>query len=41
MGIKLEIKHTCKSGTEITTPITFQGGIKSLFVISDIFEELL
>lgn len=29
------------SGREVTVPIRFPGGIKSLFLISDIFEEIL
>lgn len=40
-GVSLEIKHIAKSGAEVTVPVRFQGGIKSLFLISDIFGELL
>lgn len=40
-GMSSEIKHTFKSGSEVSSPITFQGGYKSLFLISDIFGELL
>ena len=42
VGVKEELKSSCeKCGTELRTPITFPGGIKSLFVISDISGELL
>jgi hypothetical protein len=41
LGVKLEMKHTVKSGAEVTKELQFQGGVKSLFVISDIFGELL
>jgi hypothetical protein len=42
VGVKENLKKPCdKCGTEVTTPITFPGGIKSLFVISDITGELL
>ena len=42
VGVKEEIKKYCdKCGSEVTTPISFPGGIKSLFVISDISGELL
>jgi hypothetical protein len=42
VGVKENLKKSCdKCGTEVTTPISFPGGIKSLFVISDISGELL
>jgi RNase P subunit RPR2 len=42
VGVKEELSHTCsKCGTEVRTPISFPGGIKSLFVISDISGELI
>jgi hypothetical protein len=42
VGVKETLHTECeKCGTEVTTPITFPGGIKSLFVISDISGELI
>ena len=42
VGVKETMKKSCdKCGTEVATPISFPGGIKSLFVISDISGELL
>jgi len=42
VGVKEELSHNCsKCGTELRTPISFPGGIKSLFVISDISGELI
>jgi len=42
VGVKEKMRTECeKCGTEVTTPISFPGGIKSLFVISDITGELL
>jgi len=43
IGTKLEVNLPCsKCGAqEVTAPISFPGGIRSLFVISDIFGELL
>jgi len=42
VGVKDQIHRECeKCGTEVRTPISFPGGIKSLFVISDISGELL
>ena len=42
IGVKQEMIHGCdKCGAEVTVPISFPGGIKSLFVISDIDTELL
>ena len=40
--IKAELTNDCSScGTEVTAPISFRGGIKSLFLISDISAKLL
>lgn len=40
--VKAEIKNDCSvCGTEATAPISFQGGIKSLFLVSDIASKLL
>lgn len=42
VGVKEQIHRECeKCGSEVRTPITFPGGIKSLFVVSDISGELL
>jgi hypothetical protein len=42
VGVKEILHAECeKCHTEVTTPITFPGGIKSLFVISDISGELI
>lgn len=43
VGTKLEVNLPCsKCGAqEVTAPISFPGGIRSLFLISDIFGELL
>jgi hypothetical protein len=42
IGVKPEFGYPCKScGAEITVPLSFPGGLKSLFVISDISSELL
>jgi hypothetical protein len=42
IGTELDISVKCPTcGAEVTAPITFPGGFKSLFVISDIFGELL
>ena len=42
VGVKPEMAFPCKScGEEVTVPLTFPGGIKALFVISDISSELL
>lgn len=41
-GTKLDINIQCPTcGAEVTAPITFPKGFKSLFIISDIFRELL
>ena len=40
--IKAELQHTCSAcGTEVTASISFRGGVKSLFLISDISSKLL
>ena len=36
-----EIVYVDEHGLEVRAPLNFLGGIKSLFVISDIFDELL
>ncbi len=42
IGTKLDVKLNCPTcGAEVTAPITFPKGFRSLFVISDIFGELL
>ena len=42
IGVKETLKKECdKCGSEVSTPISFPGGIKSLFVVSDISGELL
>jgi len=42
IGIKQEMLHECEScGAEVTVPLVFPGGIKSIFVIYDIDSELL
>tara|TARA_B110000305_G_scaffold217523_1_gene256909 strand:+ start:507 stop:1505 length:999 start_codon:yes stop_codon:yes gene_type:complete len=42
VGVKPEMVFPCKScGEEVTVPLTFPGGIKALFIISDISSELL
>ena len=42
IGTKLDIKLNCPTcGAEVAAPITFPFGFKSLFVISNIFGELL
>ena len=41
-GVKEELCKICdKCGSEVRTPISFPGGIKNLFVVSDITGELL
>jgi len=42
IGTQLDVNVMCPTcGVDVTAPITFPGGFKSLFVISDIFGELL
>lgn len=42
IGIKPEFIYACQScGGEVTVPLSFPGGIKSLFIIQDISSELL
>jgi predicted acyltransferase (DUF342 family) len=42
-GTKTQVKQKCSvcGDMEVTADITFPGGIRSLFLISDIFRELL
>ena len=41
IGTELDVNLKCPTcGAEVTAPITFPGGFKSLFVITDIFGEL-
>jgi len=40
-SINTDITHRCTScGSEVTVPINFQGGFKSLFMYTEIFDEL-
>jgi hypothetical protein len=42
IGVKPEMVFPCQScGEEVTVPLTFPGGIKALFIVSDISSELL
>jgi hypothetical protein len=42
VGVKEKFNTICeKCHSEVTTPISFPGGIKGLFVVSDISGELL
>ena len=43
IGTKLEVSLPCQTcgASEVTAPISFPGGFRSLFLISDIFGELL
>ena len=42
IGVKQELIHPCeKCGAEVTVPITFRGGLKSLFIIQDPGDELI
>jgi len=42
IGVKPEMVFPCQScGEEVIVPLTFPGGIKALFIISDISSELL
>lgn len=42
VGVKQELSKECAHcGGEVTVPISFPGGVKSLFVISDLSSELL
>ena len=42
IGVKQELNMLCANcDAEVTVPVTFPGGVKGLFVVSDIFEELL
>lgn len=40
-GVKTELKRNCdKCGAEVAAPLTFPGGIKSLFLVSDPLSEI-
>lgn len=39
-SINPRIKYTDEAGMEVSAPINFHGGIKSIFIISDPFDEL-
>jgi hypothetical protein len=40
--VKAELKHDCTGcGTEVEAPLNFRGGVKSLFLVSDIASKLL
>lgn len=42
IGVKQELNMLCANcDAEVVVPVTFPGGVKGLFVVSDIFEELL
>lgn len=42
VGIKQDLVFSCEScGAEVTAPLTFPGGAKALFIVSDITSELL
>jgi hypothetical protein len=42
IGVKPELTYPCKGcSAEVTVPLSFPGGIKSLFIVSDISSELL
>jgi hypothetical protein len=42
LGVKPEFVYPCIScGAEVTVPLSFPGGVKALFIISDISSELL
>lgn len=42
LGVKPEFAFPCQScGAEVTVPLSFPGGIKALFIVSDISSELL
>jgi len=42
IGVKQELNMLCANcDAEVAVPVTFPGGVKSLFVVSDIFTELL
>jgi len=40
-GVKPELMYNTPGGLEVTAPLNISGGIKSLFLISDIFDELV
>lgn len=40
-GVNPKVTYTTPGGAEMTAPLNFQGGLKSLFIISDIFDQLV
>ena len=40
-SINPQIRYVNTNGAEVTAPLNFQGGVKSIFLISDIFGELV
>jgi hypothetical protein len=40
-SIDPKVTYMTPGGAELTAPLNFQGGIKSIFIISDIFDELV
>ena len=40
-GVRPEIMYNTPGGAEVTAPLNIEGGIKSIFLISDIFDELV
>lgn len=40
-GVKPELMYNTPAGLEVTAPLNIEGGIKSIFLISDIFDELV
>lgn len=40
-GVKPELMYNTPGGMEVTAPLNIEGGIKSIFLISDIFDELV
>jgi hypothetical protein len=42
IGVKQEMVHGCdRCGAEVTVPVDFPGGVKSLFIVPDLDSELL
>lgn len=42
VGVKPEVEFPCaECGAEVTAPVSFPDGVKSLFIVSDISDELL
>lgn len=40
-GVEPKLSYKSPGGAELEAPLNFQGGIKSIFLISDIFDELV